>query len=91
MRESTIEAAHVSDAKTKGGAEYKFVSPSRSNVPDRIRLMPVPPEHRELVARYVRFREYKAPGRKPTAGQLREHDRLRTLGFAVDVVSEMPE
>lgn len=90
MRERDIEEAHGTTTRAAGGVEYKFVSTARRNVPDRIRLMPVPEEHREIVARYIQFREYKAPGKKPTAGQAREHERLRALGFTVEVISEMP-
>ena len=43
---------------------------------------------RAIVATAVRFTECKAPGKKPRAGQLREHARLRKMGFKVDVVDE---
>ena len=64
-------------AAAQVGLSLKFVSPGRANVPDRIKLFPVPPEHQEIVARYFRFAEYKAPNKKPRPGQVREHDRLR--------------
>ena len=34
--------------------------------------------------------EYKAPNKKPRPGQVREHDRLRAMGFAVDVIDLAP-
>lgn len=91
MRESKVEAAHCAADKAAGGMPYKFTSPARANVPDRLRLFPIPVEHRELVAKYVRFAEFKAPGKKPTAAQEREHQRLRDMGFVVDVISELPQ
>lgn len=85
MLEKVVEAALVGRIKRLAGIAYKFVSPARRNVPDRIVLLPVPPEHQELVARYIHFVELKAPGKSPTAGQQREHARLWALGFAVRV------
>jgi len=37
------------------------------------------------VAEMVHFQELKATGAKPSPGQLREHARLRALGFVVKV------
>ncbi|MDP2263264.1 MAG: VRR-NUC domain-containing protein [Hydrogenophaga sp.] len=88
VREKDVEADHRDAVKADGGISYKFVSPARRSVPDRLDLRPVPPEHRELVARYVRFTECKRPGEKPTPAQQREHDMLRGLGFVVDVVDQ---
>lgn len=60
-----------------GGLCLKFVSPGRRNVPDRLVLLPRRP---------VIFCELKALGKKPRPGQIREHERLRKLGYAVEVV-----
>lgn len=76
VRESTIEKHLVAQAKKAGGIALKFVSPGRRNVPDRLVLLP---EGRSL------FVELKAPGLSATAGQAREHDRLRSLGQDVFV------
>lgn len=89
IRESAVEAAHVARVKTDGGTSFKFVSPSRRSVPDRLDLRPVAVEHRELVAQYVRFTECKRPGEKATESQAREHARLRDLGYRVDVVDQL--
>lgn len=89
MRESTVEKHLVKRVAAAGGIAYKFTSPARRSVPDRLSLLPVPPEHREIVAKYVQFEECKAPGKKPTAGQLREHARLRALGFRVEVIDSI--
>ena len=56
------------------GTSYKFTSPMRRSVPDRICLFP-----KGLVV-YV---ECKSLGEKPTDAQIREANRLRALGFLV--------
>lgn len=84
--ENRIETSHVKKVKSKGGRSYKFTSPGRRNVPDRLDLYPIESGHEELVGRYVRFTELKAPRKKARGAQLREHDRIRDLGFVVDVV-----
>lgn len=89
MRESTIEQHAVAMFKALGDLPYKFTSPGRRNVPDRLRLCEIPAEHRQIVARYVQFIEFKATGEKPTAAQEREHARLRKLGFRVEVVDNI--
>lgn len=90
MRESKVEAAGRVAASKLGGVEYKWVSPGNAGVPDRIKLLPVPPEHQALVARYVRFVEYKAPkDGELSEGQKYQHKRLRRLGYTVEVVDEV--
>lgn len=59
----------------------KFVSPGHSGVPDRIVLMPVPPEHQEIVSKYVQFIEVKRPGKEPTKLQRHWLAKLTGLGF----------
>ncbi len=86
MRESAIERADRDFVKARGGLLLKFVSPGRRGVPDDLLLLPVAPEHRATVALYFRFVEYKAPGEEPEPHQLREHERLRQLGYRVDVI-----
>lgn len=86
MLEKQVEERLVRRVSAAGGIAYKFTSPARRAVPDRLCLLEVPPEHQEIVARYVRFVEAKRPGAKPTAPQKREHDRLRALGYFVTTV-----
>lgn len=87
MKESDIERADRHQVEEEeGGLLLKFISPGRNHVPDRLLLRPIPPEHREIVARYFRLIEYKRPGEKPRPGQLREHERLREMGYQVDVI-----
>ena len=76
MLEKDVEAHLVEGVKRLGGVAYKFTSPGRRNVPDRICVLP---------GGRIVFVELKAPGKKPTAGQAREHQRLRDLGQEVVV------
>ncbi|MDE9536145.1 VRR-NUC domain-containing protein [Xenorhabdus bovienii] len=77
IRESVIENHLVKEIKKAGGIAYKFVSPGRRSVPDRICVLP---------GGRVVFVECKAPGEKPRPDQLREHERLRALGCEVVVL-----
>ena len=61
--EATIEKAIFDYARTNGWLSWKFVSPGRKGVPDRLFLSP------EGIHVFI---EIKAPGKKPTPLQLRE-------------------
>ena len=76
-RERDIEAYLCAAVKAHGGIAYKFTSPSRRNVPDRLIVMPG-------IAPF--FVECKSPGALPTAAQCREHARLLALGARVYLV-----
>lgn len=78
MRESTIERYLVKKVKEAGGTSYKFVSPGRRNVPDRIVVFPW---------RKLFFVETKSSSGRLRPGQKREHARLKADGFTVWVVS----
>lgn len=80
MTESDIEDAFVGGIKLLGGIPYKFTSPGRRGVPDRIAVMPFG------LTVYV---ELKAPGQKPDPHQLREHERLRSRGHKVYVIDSL--
>lgn len=77
IRESTIERHLIKQVKAAGGTAYKFVSPGRRSVPDRLVLLP---------GGRIVFVECKAPGEQPRADQMREHEKLRKLGFKVVVL-----
>ncbi|MDE9447806.1 VRR-NUC domain-containing protein [Xenorhabdus bovienii] len=77
IRESVIENHLVKEIKKAGGIAYKFVSPGRRSVPDRICVLP---------GGRVVFVECKAPGEKPRPDQLREHEKLRALSCEVVVL-----
>ena len=89
MLEKQIERKGNEIAKHQDLLHLKFTSPERGGVPDRLVLARVPPILRPIIARYIKFIEYKAPGKKPTAPQEREHARLRGMGWTVDVVDSV--
>lgn len=77
MKENIIEQYLVDAVQRLGGIAYKFTSPARRSVPDRIVTLP---------GGILAFVELKRPGEKPTKGQAREHERLRGLGQRVYVI-----
>ena len=79
MDEKTVERELVKRVKEEGGIAYKFTSPNRRSVPDRLCLLP---------GGKILFVECKAPGKKPTKLQAREHERLRAMGFEVVIVDD---
>lgn len=78
MREKLIEEYLRTQVRDKlGGIAYKFTSPGRRSVPDRLCVV-----HNEVF-----FVECKATGEVATPAQLREHTKLKALGQWVYVVS----
>ena len=77
MRERDIESYLVSLVKYYGGEARKVKWIGRNNAPDRVVFLPD--------GRLI-WVECKAPGKTPTAAQLREHERMRKLGQQVVVV-----
>ena len=77
MRESELEKKLVSHITKLGGIAYKFSSPNRRAVPDRLCVMP---------NGRVFFVEVKAPTKQPTSLQSHEHKILQDLGHIVFVV-----
>ncbi len=77
--EKTIEKRVNEYAQTKGWLVYKFVSPNKRGLPDRIYL-------RNGIAMFI---EFKQRGKKPSALQLKEIDKLRKEGFNVRVVDNV--
>ncbi len=80
MLEKQIEAKVCEYAKTKGALVYKFTSPARAAVPDRLFVRP---------DGVIFFIEFKRGGQKPTDAQEREHDRLRGHRVNVFVVDNV--
>ncbi|MGU4696757.1 hypothetical protein K6L09_08825 [Burkholderia cepacia] len=78
MLEKTVETYLVDRVRAAGGDAYKFSSPARVSVPDRIVVFPP--------AR-IYFVELKSPTGKVSKAQLREHERLRALGCDVRVIN----
>lgn len=76
MLERVIEAYLVKRVKDMGGIAYKFTSPSRRSVPDRIVV---------LKDKHIFLVEVKSTVGKLTEGQEREIGKLRDLGQRVFV------
>lgn len=83
MAESKIEEHYCNLVKAKGGLAFKWVSPGTAGVMDRLTLLPIPEEHREIVNRYVKLVELKDKGKRPDPLQLRIAGWIRELGFDV--------
>jgi hypothetical protein len=77
VRERNIETYLRDQVRKAGGAAMKWISPGNNGVPDRIVFLP---------GGRIVFVELKAPGKKPTALQQYQHDRLRDLGQLVVVI-----
>jgi len=80
--ERDIENALGRYAKKLGCIYYKFTSPARRSVPDRMVIGP----HGEIV-----FIELKAPGKKPTPLQLREIKLLQSQGCSAEWVDNVDD
>lgn len=85
MKERLVESRLRVKAKVAGGVAHKWVSPSFTGLPDRIVLLPIKPEHCEIVNMYVKLVETKATGKVPRERQAFVHAGLRELGFEVHV------
>ena len=82
MLEKDIEKRVYTYAKQKGFDHWKFTSPARAAVPDRLFIF----NHG-----VVFFIEFKAAGKKPTPAQVREITRIRERGVAVFVVDNVDD
>lgn len=80
MLEKQVEEKVCTYAKSKGFLAYKFTSPNRAAVPDRMFVSP---------SGFIFFVEFKRPGAKPTPAQEREHAKLRASCVAVYVVDDV--
>jgi hypothetical protein len=80
MLEKDIERKVCDYAKTKNILVYKFTSPARAAVPDRMFVLP---------NGVIFFIEFKRGGQKPTDAQEREHNRLRGHKVNVFVVDNV--
>jgi hypothetical protein len=82
MLEKDIEAKVCEYAKQLNVLVYKFTSPNRMAVPDRMLIRP---------DGHVWFCEFKREGAKPTPAQEREHHRLRQHKVSVFVIDNVEE
>lgn len=76
--EKVIEQHMVDYAKKHGVLCYKFTSPGRRSVPDRLFILPG--------GRGCFFAEIKRKGKLPTASQEVEIDKIKRQGIPVFVV-----
>lgn len=81
MLERDIEAKAVATARAYGWIGYKFTSPARASVPDRLFL-------REGLAVFIEFKSEKG---RLTPGQEREQARIRAAGFECYVCRSVKE
>jgi hypothetical protein len=82
MLERDVERALVRRVKALGGTCEKFTSPGRRSVPDRLVTLP---------GGQIVFVELKAPGKKPTPLQQRDHATRRAMGCDVRVIDSKDE
>ncbi len=82
MLEKHIEAKVCDYAKQRGLLVYKFTSPARAAVPDRLFILP---------SGRMFFCEFKREGQKPTPPQEREHKRLRQHKVSVFVIDNVDD
>lgn len=90
MAEHKVETDFCSKVKALGGLAFKWTSPGTAGVMDRIAFLPVPPEHQEIVNRYVKLVELKDHRKKPEPLQERIASWLRQRGYRVHC-SDSPE
>ena len=79
--EKDIEKKACEWAKSQGWLTYKFTSPNRRSVPDRIFVK----------QGHVIFIEFKRPGGRLTSGQEREIEKLVDHGAEVHVAYSVEE
>lgn len=82
VRERDIEKTVCDYARSLKFLVYKFTSPNRRSVPDRIFINP---------DGLVFFIEFKAPGKLPTESQMREMHRLGQQGCHVYVCDNVEQ
>jgi len=80
--EKVIEEKVNTYAKERGVAVYKFTSPARAAVPDRLYIS---------AKGDFAFIEFKRKGKVPTPAQAREHERLRMRNVKVYVVDNIED
>lgn len=80
--ESAIEHRVCDYAKSLRVLSYKFTSPARRSVPDRLFIVP---------GGRMFFIEFKRKGQSPTAAQAVEIARIRNQGGAVYVVDNVEQ
>lgn len=80
--EKLIEKTLAAEVKKLGGWSLKLLCTYVTGLPDRLVLLP---------GGIIFFVEVKSTGKKPTTIQLLIHERLRRLGFRVEVVDSLKQ
>lgn len=83
INERDIERYLVGVVVAHGGEVRKVQWIGRSGAPDRFVMLPTFPSSTWV--------ELKAPGKVPTAVQLREHERMRKMGQRVLVIDSLEQ
>lgn len=89
MRERDIERHLVKRVKELGGEVRKVTWQGRRGAPDRLVMLPSRPTGDFGWTWPTFWIELKAPGVKPEAHQIREHDRMRKMGQRVVVIDSI--
>lgn len=95
MREADIERYLVKRVKAMGGEVRKVQWVGRRGAPDRLVMLPAATKTQTLDCAWCNpsgqaiWVELKAPGKKPRVNQLREHDRMRSMGQRVMVIDSL--
>ncbi len=82
MQESSLEKRLTVGVKKSGGKAYKFTSPGRRGMPDRLILKP---------GGQALFVEMKAPGKPLDPLQVKRSSELRSLGFKVYKIDSLDD
>lgn len=78
--EKVIEKRLNAEVKSLGGWSLKLLSTYVTGLPDRLVLLP---------GGVIFFAEIKTTGKKPTTIQELVHERIRRLGFRVEVIDSL--
>ena len=89
MRESDIEKHLVKRVKELGGEVRKVQWIGRVGAPDRLVMLPGFDDWDPTRGSSTIWVELKAPGAKPRPSQLREHERMRSMGQRVEVIDSI--
>ena len=85
--ESSMEREFTTYARERGCIHWKWTSPGRPGVPDRILI--VPSSMRTVMRPAVRFVEWKKKGGRLSGSQKRRIDQLRDAGCIVEVFDDL--
>ena len=93
MRERDIEDYLVKRVKAMGGEVRKVQWIGRVGAPDRLVMLPSTCATgwggQEVEVPTTIWVELKAPGAKPRPSQVREHERMRSMGQRVMVIDSL--